>query len=82
MKPTRQPGVGRLRKSWRIKEYLDSLNMNQAMIAERLGISRPVVYDTVRGKRNNRRVLLVLRELGCPESYLDLPEDAKKFEAA
>lgn len=73
----RQLGVGRQRKPWRIKEYLDSQRMCMADIAEEIGISRPTFYMTVQGKKNNRRVLKALIDKGCPAEYLDLPSDLK-----
>ncbi|GFK94452.1 hypothetical protein NNJEOMEG_02297 [Fundidesulfovibrio magnetotacticus] len=78
----RRPGVGKERKPWRIKEFLDSKRMLMADIAEQLGISRTAVYLTVQGKKNNRKVLKALVDHGCPVSYLDLPEDLKAQDAA
>jgi biotin operon repressor len=46
-------------------------------IADTLGISRQVVQATVRGNRNNRKVLQLLKEMGCPEQHLSLPEDMR-----
>jgi len=74
--------VGGQRKPWRIKEYLDGINMDMAMVAATLKITRPVVYDTVSGRRNNRKVLKELVRLGCPVNLLDLPEDLKQLDAA
>jgi hypothetical protein len=33
------------------------------------------VNETMRGSRNDRRVLQYIIDLGCPREYLDLPTD-------
>lgn len=33
---------------------------------------------TIDGKKNLRKVLAYLREMGCPEQFLALPEDMRK----
>lgn len=68
-------GAGRYRKPWRIKEWLSSQGLYQKDIAARLGIPAETVSRTVLGRANNRKVLRLLKELGCPASYLSLPDD-------
>ncbi|MBI9081725.1 MAG: helix-turn-helix transcriptional regulator [Pseudodesulfovibrio sp.] len=68
-------GAGRYRKPWRIREFLELLGKTQADVARDLGKSPVVVNRTVRGNINNRAVLRHLRDMGCPEKYLSLPED-------
>ncbi|GFK94755.1 hypothetical protein NNJEOMEG_02602 [Fundidesulfovibrio magnetotacticus] len=74
--------VGRKREAWRIREFLDGLGMCMADVARDLGLSRNLVGETVKGARNNKKVLDYLRELGCPEKWLDLPEAVKARKAA
>ena len=45
------------------------------MVADDLGVASSLVQDTVRGIKNNRRVLAYLLELGCPRKFLSLPPD-------
>lgn len=33
---------------------------------------------TISGQENLRKVLLYLRDQGCPEEYLDMPKDMKE----
>ncbi len=75
-------GAGRNRDPWRIKEYLASQGQSMAGIARKLDITHSVVSRTVNGAVNNRGVLRYLRDLGCPERYLSLPDDLKQQEVA
>jgi hypothetical protein len=68
-------GAGRNRQPYRIREFLDRQDTNMARLADELGISRQVVQATVRGFKNNRKVLRHLKKMGCPERYLSLPND-------
>jgi hypothetical protein len=69
-------GAGRERQPWRIKEWLDGRGITYKAVAEQAGIrAESIVCRTIRGGANNRKVLLALRNLGCPEKYLGLPED-------
>lgn len=71
-------GAGHARKPWRIKEWMDERRIRQEHVAERAGLqAKSIVSRTIRGQANNRKVLLVLLELGCPAGYLGLPEDLK-----
>jgi len=74
--------AGKGRQFWRIREYLDGLGLNMAEVGRAVGVTRNLVRETAQGKRNNRKVLAHLRDLGCPERWLDLPEDMKAKEAA
>lgn len=74
-------GAGRYRKPYRIREFLDALGTNMAQVAHELNLSRQIVQATVRGQRNNRRVLGYLKELGCPDVYLSLPDEMQKTSA-
>jgi transcriptional regulator with XRE-family HTH domain len=69
-------GAGRARKPWRIKEWMDAVGIRQEHVAVRAGINtKSIVSRTIRGQANNRKVLLALRDMGCPEKYLGLPDD-------
>ncbi len=71
-------GAGRNRQTWRIKEWLDVRGINYKAVAARAGIgTEGVVSRTIRGGANNRKVLLALLEMGCPERWLGLPEDLR-----
>ena len=71
------PGAGRNRKPYRIREFLDAEGKNMADIARDLGVTIQAVSATVRGSRNHRKVLVALRDMGCPLDALSLPEDLK-----
>jgi transcriptional regulator with XRE-family HTH domain len=69
--------VGKNRQPWRIREFLESKGMNQADVSREVGVSQHVMSETIRGIRNSRKVLVYLRDQGCPVKHLDLPEDLK-----
>ncbi len=70
-------GAGAGRDPWVIRRHLDLKNTNMSQIAKKLQLSPAMVQQTVKGSKNNRRVLAMLRELGCPVEALSLPEDMK-----
>ena len=83
MKPTNKHaavGAGRNRNHWGIRAYLAEIGKNMRMVADDLGVASSLVQDTVRGIKNNRRVLAYLLELGCPRKYLSLPPDLDQHE--
>jgi transposase-like protein len=49
-----------------------------AELARQLGVSDNLVSATVRGIKNNRKVLQALRSIGCPEDILALPKNMKE----
>lgn len=66
--------AGKERKVRRIQEVLDDLELNFKDIQRELQFkSYTAVFDTVHGRKNNRRVLNYLLDLGVPASVLDLP---------
>ncbi|OEU69164.1 MAG: hypothetical protein BA863_03495 [Desulfovibrio sp. S3730MH75] len=71
-------GAGRFRNPWAIREFLDSKGTNMSRVAVEIGLSAVIVQQTVRGVRNNKKVLAKLKELGCPVGALSLPEDMKE----
>lgn len=73
-------GVGRDRMPFRIREFLAKKRSNMSKIAKELGLSHQVVQATVKGIKNNRKVLGKLQGMGCPEKYLSLPDDMLKQE--
>ncbi len=75
-------GAGRNRRPWLIREFLDGLGKTQADVARELDKNPAIVNRTIRGSVNNRDVLGYLRELGCPEEHLSLPNDMKEKKEA
>jgi transcriptional regulator with XRE-family HTH domain len=71
-------GAGKMRKPWRIREWLSSQGLNMADVGRSVGVSRQVASETINGKSNNRKVLRRLHELGCPAEYISLPKDIAK----
>ena len=66
--------AGKERKVRRIQERLDELGLKFKDIQRRLGFnSYTPVHDTIHGRKNNRRVLNYLLDVGVPASVLDLP---------
>ncbi len=50
----------------RVRDYLEERNLSQYEMADRLGVSQPVVSDALSGKPNQRNTLFrIARELGC-----------------
>lgn len=70
-------GAGKYRDPWEIRRFLSLQDTNMLRIAEQLGVKYPQVQETVKGIRNDRRVLAYLRDMGCPLNALSLPEDLK-----
>lgn len=70
-------GAGRNRKPFVIKEWMFARGLTQGDIRDHLEISQSVVSRTIFGSANNRRVLAYLRDEGCPEHALALPNDMK-----
>ena len=66
---------GRSRNTFKIKEYLELTGRSAASVARELGVSQVLVSNTIRGKGNNKKVLLFLKKIGCPEEYLSIPKD-------
>ena len=65
--------AGGKRKKRRIQETLDSHGLTCADVARGLGVSLQLVWQTVNGIANNRRVLWRFLELGVAVDDLDLP---------
>ncbi len=66
---------GKDRLSFRIYEWLEGKEISLKSIALSLSVGPTLVSATIRGKKNSRRVLRRLVELGCPKKFLSLPED-------
>jgi len=69
------------RDGWEIKSWLGRRGLSVADVARKAGISRPTVSEAIHGKRNTRRALQALLDMGCPVKLLALPEDMKGEEA-
>ena len=62
-----------------IQVWLKRAGLRQVDIQKDLGIKFNVqVQETLRGVRNDRRVLGWLKEKGCPVEFLALPEDMRE----
>jgi len=72
-------GAGKFRDPWVIRKRLDELGTNMARIAKKIDVSPNLVHATVKGAKNNRRVLTALLEVGCSPKILSLPEDMKEM---
>ncbi|MDY7001854.1 MAG: hypothetical protein SVS15_08760 [Thermodesulfobacteriota bacterium] len=70
--------LGRQRKPWRIREWLDEQNIQVIELAAAIGVHHSLVSATIHGRRNARCVLRYLKNKGCPEEHLALPEDLLK----
>lgn len=75
-------GAGRLRQTYRILEWLNRKGITQDSIAAELGVHPSLVSCTIRGRKNNRRVLRCLLDRGCPKKLLSLPHDLAAQHAA
>ncbi|WP_321402633.1 helix-turn-helix transcriptional regulator [Maridesulfovibrio sp.] len=69
---------GKKRYPWRIKEWMSAHDLTQIKIAKDIGISKSIVSSTINGSTNNKKVLAYLRDKGCPQKYLSLPEEMKE----
>jgi len=67
--------IGNKRRVRLIQEVLDERRMTAKELARDMALSYSVVLDTMRGMRNNRKVLRRLLELGARPEYMDLPND-------
>lgn len=67
--------AGKSRQPWRIREWLAGKGMSLSDVGNEVGVNRQLASETVRGIRNNRKVLTFLRDIGCPKHFLDLPEE-------
>lgn len=68
-------GSGKQRQSFRIYEWLDANEISVNSISISIGITPSMVSSTIRGRKNNRRILQKLVEMGCPKDILSLPAD-------
>ncbi|WP_291325310.1 hypothetical protein [Desulfovibrio sp. UCD-KL4C] len=76
--PFASVGAGRDRNPWPIKEWMDFHGIRQADIAIKAGVKgHSLVSRTIHGGANNKKVLGALRDLGCPDNILSLPEEMK-----
>jgi len=70
--------LGKQRRPYRIREWLDAHDIEVNALARELGVHHSLVSATIHGRRNNRRVLHLLVERGCPVRYLALPADMRE----
>ena len=67
--------VGDERNTLQIKVWMLANQITAKRLAHIINLDPVNVSLTLNKKRNNRRVLRKLVELGCPVEYLDLPTD-------
>lgn len=70
--------IGSNRRHRLIQEALDEHRMSAKRLAQDMGLSYSVVLETIRGRRNNRKVLRRLLALGAQPEYMDLPVDLQQ----
>ena len=68
------------KRNWfQIDDWMRHHDLSVTKIQRALGFkNHGVVSNTIAGRKNNRKVLRLLVEKGCPRSYLALPDDMKK----
>lgn len=54
-----------------IKKWLIDKGLTQTEIARQLGISQTAVYQVIKGNMKSKRITSLLKELGCPDEYLE-----------
>ncbi len=70
--------AARQKVKYRIRERLEHKGASMTAVAEHLNVNIELVRQTICGNRNNRRVLLALRdEFGVPARLLFIPETRK-----
>ena len=74
-------GAGKTRDYWAIKRWMDENGVTNAQIARDISRDATLVSATIRGVRNSRMVLERLRELGCPDNSLSLPDSMANINA-
>lgn len=58
------------RDSVGIQIKLKRINVTQTQIAEDAGVHKTTVTHTIKGDRNNKKVLAALKAVGVPARYL------------
>jgi hypothetical protein len=66
--------IRRNAKAWMAQNDVRNVDIQNALNMKRHNL----VSDTLRGRRDHRRVLRYLIERGCPSEFLALPEDMRK----
>ena len=68
-----------VRNWFKIDNWMRHHNLSVAKIQLALGFkNHGVVSHTIAGRKNNRKVLKLLVDKGCPCRFLALPDDMKK----
>ena len=66
----------------KIRAWMVERRISVSAVARAAGVTQSIVSETIHGKRNNRRSLRALVDVGCPVKLLALPEDMNGKEAA
>ncbi|MCL2791430.1 MAG: hypothetical protein FWD79_12480 [Desulfobulbus sp.] len=67
------------RNSVEIRVWLQRRRIRLVTIQKELGfLGNKTVWATIEGREDNRQVLAWLRDAGCPEKHLGLPEDMRR----
>jgi hypothetical protein len=70
-----KPKSDSIRDYWAIKKWLVINKISMKKIAELEGVHWTLVTHTIRGTKNNKKILKRLVTLGCPVESLNLPEN-------
>lgn len=61
-------------RAWMVRKHIRQIEISKA-----LGHNTVTqVNETLHNRRNDRRVLRYLLDIGCPSIYLELPDDMQK----
>lgn len=66
----------------KIRAWMVERRISVSDVARKAGIARSMVSETIHARRNNRKALRALIEIGCPVKLLALPEDLQDKHAA
>lgn len=72
-------GAGKLRDPWEIKKWMDAKPLSRHEVLAKTGLkSMSIVSRTIAGAMNNKKVLRVLAQEGCPLKALSLPKELQE----
>jgi hypothetical protein len=71
-----------MRNGDKIRAWMVERRISVSSVARTAGITQSIMSETIHGRRNNRRALRALVDVGLPVKLLALPEDMKGKAAA